>query len=173
MYCYLYGRLSVQAAKYVMKRIHTIDQDSTKQKKGKNRAGVALIEALVAITIFAIFITGAGKLLLAHRKISDMARMHYTAANVAKNRLELIRSFDFDERDEFMENNVVVNMSGLQDDAGHYRRSTTIVNTSSNICEMTVSVEILDRKTLTFSGRNETVQTLMAEYNARPNPGGS
>ena len=116
-----------------MKRIRTIDQGNTKQEKGKNRAGVALVEALVAITLFAIFVTGASKLLLAHRKISDMARMHYTAANLAKNRLELIRSFGFDARPDFMENDIVVNMSGLPDNTGHYRRTTTIINTSSNI----------------------------------------
>lgn len=156
----------------IMKILHLNDQEGTGQDNGRNRAGVALVEALVAIMLFAIFITGAGKLLLSHRKISDMARAHYTAANIAKNRLELVRSFEFDERPDFLENNVVVNMSGLPDSTGHYRRSTTITNLGINICELMVRVEILDRKTLTYNGRNETVQTIMADYLARPNPSG-
>ena len=122
----------------------------------------------MALVVFAIFVTGACKLLMSHRQLTDKSRAHYQAANIAKNRLELVRSFDFDQRTSFAENNVIVNNLGTPSASGKYRRSTTFTATSSNIVELAVSVDIMDRKTLAFDGSQETVKSYYALYNKRP-----
>ena len=149
-----------------MKRTHTTDGTDTIQdaKKSRKRAGVTIVETIVALTIFAGFSTGACKLLLSHRKIADMARAHYTAINIAKNRMELVRTFDFGQVDNFLENNVVVNASGIPDTVGNYRRSTTVTNISANLLELTVNVDLRNRQTLAFTPAKEQVSTYFAKY---------
>jgi len=131
--------------------------------KRKSCAGIVMVEALISLVLFAIFITGGCKLLLAHRQVTDMARAHYAAANIAKNHLELIRSFDYSQRGDFAETDVLVNEAGLTDNNGKFRRHTVYSSVSSNIIEIAVTVEIMDRKTLSFSGRGETLKSYYAE----------
>jgi len=149
-----------------MKKTDTTDgTDALRNvKKRRNRAGTTIVETIVALTIFAGFSTGACKLLMSHRKIADMARAHYTAINIAKNRLELVRTFDYGQVDDFLENNVVVDASGVPDAVGNYRRSTTVSNVSSNLLELTVTVDLRNRQTLAFTPAKEQVSTYFAEY---------
>ena len=117
-----------------MKRTRATQRTDTTQ--GSNRAGMTVVETVVALTIFAVFTTGACQLLLSHRKVSDMARAHYTAINIAKNRMELVRTFDFGQVDDFLEDKVVVDASGVPDAVGNYRRTTEVSNVSSNLLEL-------------------------------------
>ena len=133
-------------------------------KQGRNRAGMTLVETVVALAIFAIFSAGACKLLMSHRKLSDMARGHYTAVNIAKNRLELVRTFEFEQVDNFIEDQVVVDASGLPATWGNYRRTTQISNVSSNLLELTVTVDLRNRKTLAFTPAKQEVRTYFAKY---------
>lgn len=134
------------------------------RKSGKSRAGIALVEALVSLSLLAVFLTGAMKLLISHNELSDTARAHYTAINIAKNRMELIRTFDFGQVDSFLEDKVNIDASGLPSTLGDFRRSTQVSNVSSNLLELSVIVEIRDRKTLAFSGSQEKLNTYFAEY---------
>lgn len=130
----------------------------------KARAGMTLVETVVAIAVLAIFTTGACKLLISHRQMTDMARAHYTAINIAKNRMELIRTFDFGQVDDFIEDQVIVDTSGLPDTAGHYRRTTETSNINSNLLELVVTVDIRNRKTLAFTPAKEELTTYVARY---------
>jgi len=156
-----------------MKRTHTTDKPDTIQglEKSGIRAGTTIVETVVALAIFAGFTTGACKLLMSHRKISDMARSHYTAINIAKNRLELVRTFDFGQVDHFLEDDVVVDASGVPSTEGNYRRSTEVSTISSNLLELTVTVDIRNQQTLVFNPANEQVSTYFAEY--LPSGGGT
>jgi len=133
-------------------------------EKGGSRAGMSLVETLVALGIFALFITGSVKLLMAHRELGDMARAHYTAINIAKNRMEVMRTLGFGQADDFLEEKMLVDASGLPDAEGGYRRTTQISAVSSNLVEIAITVEIRDRKTLGFKGRNEHLTTYFADY---------
>lgn len=138
-------------------------EDALKIKgKRKSCAGIVMVEALISLVLFAIFITGGCKLLLAHRQITDMARAHYAAANIAKNHLELIRSFDYSQRGNFSETDVLVNEIGIPDSNGRYRRNTEYTSVSSNIVEIMVTVDIMDRKQLAFTGRSESLKSYYA-----------
>lgn len=129
-----------------------------------SRAGMTVIETIVALTIFAVFTTGACKLLMSHRRVTDMARAHYTAINIAKNRLELVRTFDYGQVDKFLEDKVIVDASGNPDTLGNYRRSTQVSNVSSNLLELTVTVDIRNRRTLVFNPANQELSTYFALY---------
>ncbi len=139
-------------------------EDLLTNTKTRNRAGLTLVETIVALTLFAIFTTGACKLLMSHRKVSDMARAHYTAINIAKNRLELVRTFDFDQVGNFLESDVVVDASGLPDSWGNYRRTTQVSNVSSNLLQLTVTVDLRNRQTLAFTPAKQEVTTYFANY---------
>lgn len=141
-----------------------IENKPNAAEKRRYRAGMTLVETLVAITILAIFTTGVCKLLMSHRKVSDMARAHYTAVNIAKNRMELVRTFGYGQVSDFYEDKVIVDYTGMPDPNGHYRRTTSASNVSSNLLELTIKVDIRNRKTLLFTPAHQTVNTYMAKY---------
>lgn len=126
------------------------------------RAGSTLIEALVAMSIFAVFIAGTSQLLVSYRSILDLARSHYTAANIAKNRMELVRTFDFDQIPQLTETGITVNDSGIPSVLGHFRRSTTISTLNTNLYELAITVQVQDRKTLAFDDSGETLSTFIS-----------
>lgn len=133
-------------------------------QRNKKRAGVCMVETVISVAIFATFMTAASKIIVMNRQLTDMARAHYTAANIAKNRMELVRTFGFDQVDNFLEDNVRIDASGQPDLTGKYRRSTTIAPQKGNLIELTITVEIQDRKTLRFKGRKEALETYFAQY---------
>lgn len=140
------------------------EQPLQKLEHGRKCAGMTLVEALVAIAVFAVFMTGASKILMSHRKVTDMARSHYVAINIAKNRMELVRTFGFDHVHEFLEDKVLVNANGLPSTEGDYRRTTQISNISVNLVELFITIDIRNRKSLEFSGEQELLTTYIANY---------
>lgn len=128
-----------------------------------NCSGITIVEILVAVVLLAIFMAGASKTLISHRALADITREHYTAVNIAKNRIELARTFDYTILPEFNENNQLVDLAGepSSDTYARYRRSTVVVLTN-NVAELTVTVEIRDHKTLDFEGPEEQVKTFIA-----------
>ena len=127
--------------------------------------GMTLIEVVIAVFIFGIVIGGACMLVVQTRQSTDNARSHYVAVNIAKNRLEKGRTFGFDQLAVFSEDDMVVNTSGAADSGGDYCRTTIVSNTTSNLVEMIVTVEIRDKITRQFSSRkSESVRTYFADY---------
>ena len=133
-------------------------------KKNRSRAGISVVETMVALVLLAFFITGSSKIILAQRKLIDKSREHYSAINIAKNRIELCRTFEFGQMSDFLENKITIDLNGASDTDGNFRRSTVMNAVSSNIVEMVVTVEIRDRMSLLFDGENEELTTYFAEY---------
>jgi Tfp pilus assembly protein PilV len=123
-----------------------------------------MVETIVAIMVFAISIGGICKLVLIARESSDRARSHYTAVNVAKNRLEKARVFPFAQLDQFAENQVVVTGTGNPAADGEFRRTTAVSSLTATLKEMAVTVEIRNRITRRFEGVSETVSTYIADF---------
>ncbi len=130
----------------------------------KNRAGITLVESMIAISLFAGFMTGTCKLLSSQRKILDMARDRYIAANIAKNRLELVRTFDFDQIPDLNESPIKVDNSGIPSTEGHFRRTTTISTLDTNLYEVVIAVTIQNRKTLDFGTSGESLNTYVSKH---------
>lgn len=138
--------------------------------KNLNKAGSSFVETLVALFIFALFVGGACKVMMAHRKVIDKSRNHYLATNIAKNQIEQVRNTlqtsDFDQIYNREESGVFVDANGDPDElrASVYRRKTEIVEIEPNLAEIIVTVEILDRVKMEFDG--EEVQ--LSSFIARP-----
>ena len=137
------------------------------QLKPKKR-GTSLVETVIALFLFAVFITGACKVLLAHRQLTDYARDHYTAVNIAKNQIEQIRNTmaraGYDQIYENGEQNIRVASDGEKNTDGTFRRSTTINKISEDMAEIVITVEIIDRRTRSFGSKSE----MLRSYLARP-----
>lgn len=135
------------------------------KQRPRLRSGMTLIEVVIAVFIFGIVIGGACMLVVQTRQGTDNARAHYVAINIAKNRLEKGRTFGFDQLSVFVEDEVLVDVSGAADSGGNYRRTTVVSNVTSNLVEMVVTVEIIDRVTRQFNSRkSESVRTYFADY---------
>ena len=140
------------------------DTALSRLEKHRKRAGISIVETMMALVILAVFIAGSSKILLAQRKLTDKAREHYAAINVAKNRIELCRTFEFGQMADFLERDIVVDHNGVSDTDGHFRRSTMMTPISSNMVEMVVVVEIQNRMSLNFEGEKEELKTYFTQY---------
>ncbi|MBN1558326.1 MAG: prepilin-type N-terminal cleavage/methylation domain-containing protein [Lentisphaerae bacterium] len=133
--------------------------------KGRNgRAGLTLVEVMVSIMIFAICIGGICWMMVMSKQLSDRARDHYLAANLAKNRIERGRTLEFDSLDQFEMDEVVVDAEGRPDGNGFFRLTTTVSNVNATLKEIVVEVDIRDRKTWGFEGEREEARTLYADF---------
>ena len=127
------------------------------------KRGISIIETVVALMIFSICIGGFCGVVMQARQLSDQARDQYTAVNMAKNRFERARSFDFDQLHLFRESQVVVDHEGQPKQYGNYRRTTTVSNVNERLKEMTVTIEIKDRHTTHFRP-GENLRMYFADY---------
>jgi len=134
------------------------------ENQSKSRAGSSIVEVMVALALFGVFTTATCKLLVSHRKVLDSARDHYIAANLAKDRIELARTFEFEQLRGLREKAIIVDESGLPSSFGHYRRSTTVTVVRTNLYEMAITVDIQNRKTLKFSPAEQSVTTYIAKH---------
>lgn len=133
-------------------------------KRSRSRAGSTFIEAIIAVSILAMFSTGTSRLLVSHRALLDMARNRYTAGNLAKNRLELVRTFDFEQIPEMEEIGIRIDGNGMPSTEGDFLRVTSVSPLSANLYELTVSVKIKNRKTLDYGPAEEVVYTYVAKH---------
>jgi type II secretory pathway pseudopilin PulG len=127
---------------------------------------MTLVETMVAIMIFGLSIGGMVSLVLVTRQLTDQARRHYVAINIAKNRVERARTFDWLQLDTFQETDTPVDVNGKTTDpsSADYHRTTTVNQVGERLLEFTVRVEIRDKVTLGFDGEYEEMKTYIAHY---------
>lgn len=128
------------------------------------KSGSSFVEVMIALAIFGVFIASSCKVLLAARTTLDLARDHYTASNIAKDRIELVRTLDFNQIPELEEDKLVIDGTGTPSDLGHFRRTTTVSMVTSNLFEVAVTVGIQNRRTLEFSPSEQTVNTYISKH---------
>ena len=133
-----------------------------------SRDGVTVVEVVVAVVILSMCIGGLCRLVLKARETSDQARSHYQAANIAKNRLERIKTFDFDQIEEFEEDEVLVDTSGSPVANSNFRRTTTVTLERYNLKNVRVEVGIRNPVSREFDGEEETIQTYIADFADTP-----
>lgn len=143
-------------------------EDYRKNRNRKSRSGTSLIETVVALFLFAVFIAGACKVMMSHRRVVDKSRAHYTAVNIAKNQIEQVRNtlsrIGFDQIYDNAESKIQVTANGEVSNIGKFRRSTEIIKVDDGMAEIVVTVEILDQVKLKFGKESEVLRT----YIARP-----
>ena len=139
----------------------------------KHCRGATIVETIVALTILAVFISGAVRVVMSHRQLTDKARAHYTAINIAKNRVEQVRNMrraDYSQIAAMIESDTLVDKDGdpAPVNQAKYSRTTNISGTSvSELLEIEVIVKIKDPITLQFKGENEHIRSYMAKLLAR------
>lgn len=133
-------------------------------RRDGNAEGMTLIETLGAVCILGICIGGVCALVVQSKEMTDRARDHYTAVNIAKNRLEQARALGYDALSTFVEPATVVDRTGSPDDEGDYQRATIISNTATNLAEIIITVQIRNRMTRQFGLVNETLRSYVADY---------
>jgi type II secretory pathway pseudopilin PulG len=134
-----------------------------KRRVGRKTArGMTLVETVVGLLILGVCIAGMCLLMVSVKESGDLARDHYVAINLAKNRVERAKTFEFDMLPSFAEDGTVVDQNGAPAGGARYRRSTTVTAVSSNLVEFVVTVAIRDRETLAFDSENEIARTYVA-----------
>lgn len=131
----------------------------------RGRAGVTLLETVMAIMILGVGFAGACALIVQTGNLSDMARDHYVAINLCKNRIEKARAMPFAAVTSLCETNVVVDEGGNVISSARFMRTTDMVYVQTNLIQMTVRAEVKNRFTLDFSSNDcETIATYVVEY---------
>lgn len=143
------------------------DSRSFSRKNSKN--GGSIVEVLVALTLFALFIGGACQVVTSTRKVSDQAQAHYVALNIAKNQIEQVRNLrraDFDQILALQESNTPVDAKGqpTSESTSLFNRTTTITKDTRNdfLIEVKVEIGIKNRSTWTHTGEKEVLQSYIA-----------
>lgn len=145
--------------------------------RNASRQGLTLIETLIAIFLLGLFVAGSVRVLTVLRRSSDMSRLNYQAINIAKDRIERVRAFDFHQLD-------AANEQGTLLGDGLFRRSTIITNafvndnvsppavittnTPTGLKQISVIVETLNQRTRRFDGPQQTLNTMIAATEVEP-----
>jgi Tfp pilus assembly protein PilV len=109
----------------------------------KNKNGVTLIEVMGSVLVFTIGIAALMAVYWQAGTSSRRADNAYTAYNLAKNRLEALKSVSFSDLPSAIENSIALNKDGVADVTGSFVRSTVVTTNYSgdaNLTQVTVSV---------------------------------
>ena len=141
-----------------------VSNEARTRTGSRHDEGVTLVEVLIAIFVFTICIGGICRLGVSVRETSDRARSHYTAINIAKSRLERMKTFEFDQLAYFAESNVRVDANGSADTDGLFRRTTSLSAIKPNLTDIVVRVDIMDQVTRSFGRDHEEIRSYVADF---------
>jgi Tfp pilus assembly protein PilV len=129
------------------------------------RGGFGIVEAMVALLLFGVFIAGACRLIVTARETASRATDHYTAIALAKSRIERIQTFSFSQLDMMGQSNEPLNENGDPVPTGdaRFRMSTVVSAVTTNLKMVRVTMDIKDRFTLQFDGENEVITAMISE----------
>src|SRR3989338_4579964 len=105
-----------------------------------NAKGATIVELMVSVCVFAI---GMQSLLYVISTSSVMAKRGeyaYVAHNIAKNRIERLRTMGFPTLSLAQETSTAVNQDGDPDEEGLFTRSTIVESLTSDSSSVTVNV---------------------------------
>lgn len=138
------------------------------------RSGLTLLEVIIALSVFMVGSVGICTLITQSRRLSDSARDHYVAVNLAKNRMERARNMDVSVLPLIAESSNYLDVGGSpvpQADA-MFMRSTSVrcpptnMPNASNLTEVVVTIDIRDRGSWKFAGIQEVVRTYFTRVEA-------
>jgi Tfp pilus assembly protein PilV len=127
------------------------------------KTGSTLTEVVVSLFLLTLFMGGAYRLMTQALWANQQARDHYVAINLAASRLERARNMNTD-LSLLAENQVVMTAIGTPISTGSYRRTTTITSVASNLTELVIRVDIINRRTRSFTnGFSEVLASLLVK----------
>ncbi len=108
-----------------------------------NIKGFTIFENLGAILLFMVGIAGIMPVFIQSMDVSLKTDRAYTAYNLAKNRIENLKSFSFADLSLAAETNTLLDQDGVPDLDGNFERSTAVTasyNSDPNLTQVTVTV---------------------------------
>lgn len=134
------------------------------------KSGMTILEVVIALSIF-IVVAAAGifAIITQSKRLSDSARDHYQAINLAKSRLEraqLLATRAFSTLASLAETNLPVNVNGgiVSAEEAMFRRTTAVTNIATNLTEIIVTVDIRNRNTWNFDDGTNTIREVLRTY---------
>ena len=111
--------------------------------KLSNSSGVTLIEIMIAVLTFAIGISAILAVCVQGMTTARRTEAAYTAYNLAKNRIETLKSITFSDLASASETSTVLDASGVADLEGTFTRTTVITtnyNSDANLTQAKVTI---------------------------------
>lgn len=108
-----------------------------------NKKGATLVELMAAVSLFAIVLASFLTVCTQGIKTGGFADNAYLAYNLAKNRIETLKSISFNDLSLAGETNTFLDKNGVPDLDGNYKRSTSVATSyqaDPNLTQVTVSV---------------------------------
>lgn len=138
-----------------------------------HRMAFTLVEVMVSLFLFALFIGGALGLL------SQIMRTHYTvrdrteATNLAWSRVERAANIEFSALPDLVESGIRINRAGLPDAEGDFLRTTSVSSLPGALEAVLIRVEVLpfNRRQGGFSGSPEVIETVLSHILKLPEEG--
>ncbi|MFH0907456.1 MAG: prepilin-type N-terminal cleavage/methylation domain-containing protein [bacterium] len=128
------------------------------------RSGFTLVEVLVSMVVLVMVMGGAYSLVVQAASLSRAARDHYVAVNLAKNRLERARNFQYADLRLVAESSMVVDENGNPNTLASFKRTTAVnTNYAANLTQITVTVHIRNFRTGLWSSQ-EQMSSLFASF---------
>ena len=92
----------------------------------KNNKGITLVEIMVAVLLFLLGIAALLGVITQSVQSAKKAGLAYKAHNLAKSRLETLRSVSFGDLSYGSELSTAINEQGVKDENGSFIRNTTV-----------------------------------------------
>lgn len=122
-----------------------------------------MVEALLAVSIVAVAVAGASKLVVATRQLADAATDRHKAAQLIRNQIERVDMLNFDDLDKWAMDKQVVDENGTPSLDGRFRLTTTVTNTETNLKQVVIGVDIRSRKTLEFGSAGQEITVFVSD----------
>jgi hypothetical protein len=134
----------------------------------KHAFGFTIVEAVVAIGVTVMVFAGAYPLLTSTTRKLYQARDHYAATTICMAQIERARDIPYEQLGSSLgkDAKVRVNELGANDSLGRFRR-TTLVQVDypdPGLTSVTVTTDIMNRRTGEFTSENETMSYLFTGY---------
>jgi len=117
---------------------------------------------MVAVSVVAIGIAGASRLMVSTMMLSGIAKDRNTAVSLARSRFEQLSMSALGDLGAWSVTNQVVNAMGQPDPEGGFRLTTLVSYPQTNLAEIAIVVHVRDRVTQRFDGEPERINTYLS-----------
>lgn len=122
-----------------------------------------MIEALLAVSIVAVAVAGAAKLVVATRQLADAVTDKHKATQLIRNKVERIDMSSFDDLDMWAVDKQVIDENGTPSLDGRFRLTTTVTSNEINLKQVVIQVDTQSRKTLKFGSSGQEITVFVSD----------
>jgi hypothetical protein len=130
---------------------------------------MTIVEAVIAILLFGLFIATACRVLISSRESTGRAKDHHLAICLGKNRIERLQVADFSQLESWttVGDGEVLDQEGNPTPQGNFRLRVAVTSLTATLKSVVTTVEIKDRETLAFDGEYEQITTMLSDQRTR------